>query len=87
MAWKKAKFPITVNRKVPISLMRQVQIIVGSLVVIGVLLGLTLSPWFVLLSAFVGAGLAFAGLTGTCAMASILGRLPFNRPPLAGNPA
>lgn len=86
-AWKKAKLPTVVNRKAPISLMRQVQIVAGSLVVLGVLLGLAFSPWFIVLSAFVGAGLAFAGLTGTCAMASILGRLPFNRPSLANNPA
>lgn len=83
MAWKKAGLPVDVNRAAPISLMRQVQIVVGALVVLGVVLSLTVSPLFVFLSAFVGGGLAFAGLTGTCAMASILSRMPFNRPVLS----
>ena len=42
-------------------------------------LGWLVSPWFFGLSAFVGAGLAFAGLSGTCAMARILALLPYNR--------
>jgi len=38
-----------------------------------------LSPWFIALSAFVGAGLVFAGVTGTCGMAACLLKLPYNR--------
>ena len=68
--WKQAGLPVNVNRKAPISIMRQVQITAGSLVVLGIVLALLVSPWFMGLSAFVGAGLAFAGLSGTCAMAS-----------------
>jgi len=37
------------------------------------------SPWFFALSGFVGAGLTFAGLSGTCAMASLLAVMPWNR--------
>lgn len=77
--WKQAGLETRVNRKAPISIMRQVQIIAGSLVLLGVILGWFVSPWFFALSAFVGAGLAFAGISGTCAMASLLGLLPYNR--------
>ncbi len=82
--WKRAGLATHVNRKAPISIMRQVQIVAGSLVLLGVLLGWLVAPWFYGLSAFVGAGLAFAGVSGTCAMANLLRLLPYNRRPLEG---
>ena len=60
-------------------MMRQVQIAAGSLVVLGVGLGALLHPAFYALSGFVGAGLVFAGTTGTCGMARILAFAPWNR--------
>ena len=78
--WKAAGFNVNINRKAPISIMRQVQITAGSLTLLGIVLAVLISPWFAALSAFVGAGLTFAGLTGTCALASILSRMPWNRP-------
>lgn len=80
-AWKQAGLAVNVNRKAPISIMRQVQITAGSLVVLGIVLALLVSPWFMALSAFVGAGLTFAGLSGTCAMASLLAHMPWNKSP------
>ena len=59
--------------------MRQVQIVAGSLVLLGVVLGTTVSPLFLLLSGFVGAGLVFAGLSGWCGMAQLLALAPWNR--------
>ena len=50
---------------------------------LGVILGFAVSPWFFGLSAFVGAGLTFAGLSGTCAMANLLALMPWNRRALA----
>ncbi len=44
--------------------MRQVQIAAGALILLGVLLGYTVSSGFFLLSGAVGAGLTFAGVTG-----------------------
>ena len=67
----------------PISLMRQVQITAGLLVVLGAALASLVSPWFILLSGFVGAGLVFAGVTDTCMMARMLSKLPYNQPRLA----
>lgn len=90
-AWSKAGFPVEENRKAPFPIMRQVQITAGSMVLIGVLLGYFYHPGFYGLSGFVGAGLMFAGITGTCAMASILGMMPWNRTapkaPVSGQPA
>ncbi len=78
-AWVQAGYPTQVNKNAPISLMRQVQIVAGSLVVIGTVLGAFVSPWFLLLSGFVGSGLVFAGITNTCALGMLLAKLPYNQ--------
>ncbi|MFJ6378459.1 rhodanese-like domain-containing protein [Kitasatospora sp. NPDC092039] len=64
---------------------RQVRVVAGSLVLAGVLIDLAL-PGARWVSAAVGGGLAFSALTNTCAMGSVLSRLPFNRP-RAGAPS
>ena len=76
-AWRRARLPLRVGRKrLPVD--RQVQLIAGSMVLLGVGLGLTVSPWFLALSAFFGAGLTFAGATGTCGLALVLMKMPWN---------
>jgi len=77
--WKAAGLPSRLDRRQPIEMPRQVQIGAGSLVVVGLALGATVSPWFVLLSAFVGCGLVFAGVSGWCGMARLLAVMPWNR--------
>ncbi len=84
-AWKRAGLPVAEDRRQPLELMRQVQITAGSMVVLGVLLGVLVAPAFYALSAFVGAGLVYAGVTGTCALARVLRLMPWNRP-AAGAP-
>lgn len=79
LGWERAGLPVERRPGAPLPIMRQVQIAAGSLVLLGLLLAWLASPWFALLSALVGAGLVFAGVTGTCGMASLLGRLPYNR--------
>jgi rhodanese-related sulfurtransferase len=79
-AWKRAGLPVQVERR-PIDLNRQVQIATGGLVVLGALLGVLVTPLFYLLSAGVGAGLTFAGMTGFCGMARALAAMPWNQPP------
>jgi hypothetical protein len=49
------------------------------MILIGVLLSVMLSPRFVILPGFVGAGLLFAGLTGFCGMGLILAKMPWNK--------
>ena len=83
-AWMKAGLPVAVDRRQPLEIMRQVQIVAGSLVVAGIVLGFWVSPAFLALSAFVGAGLAFAGISGWCGMAKLLAVMPWNRRPAAG---
>ena len=78
-AWKKAGLPVKLDRKQPIDIMRQVQIAAGSLILLGAALGYFVAPAFYGLSAFVGAGLLFAGVSGFCGMAHLLALLPWNR--------
>ncbi|TWT98211.1 rhodanese-like domain-containing protein [Stieleria varia] len=77
MAWEKAGLPVVRGKK-SLPLMQQVQITAGFLVVLGVALSL-LHPYFIGLSAFVGAGLMFAGITGLCPMASFIAKMPWNQ--------
>lgn len=77
--WKGAGFATSLDRSKPIELMRQVQIAAGGLVLLGLALAATISPWFAALSAFVGAGLVFAGMSGWCGMAKLLALMPWNR--------
>jgi rhodanese-related sulfurtransferase len=78
-AWKAAGLPVAEDRRQPLELMRQVQIAAGSLVVLGVALGAMVHPGLFALSGFVGAGLVFAGVTGTCGLARVLRMMPWNR--------
>jgi rhodanese-related sulfurtransferase len=78
-AWKDAGYATARGQRAPLSLERQVQIVSGSLVLVGTLLGVIASPWFLLLSAVAGVGLVYAGARGTCGMATLLARLPYNR--------
>ncbi len=78
MAWDKAGLPVVRGKKA-VSLERQVRIVAGSLVVLGVLLGWLVHPYCIGLSAFVGAGLVFAGVTDTCGMGMLLARMPWNK--------
>lgn len=68
-----------VRGKKAISLERQVRIAAGLLVLTGALLGWFVEPAFIALSAFVGAGLVFAGVTDTCGMGLMLARMPWNQ--------
>lgn len=61
------------------ALERQVRLLAGSLVLVAALASLWWTP-AVFVAAFIGAGLAFAGLTDTCGMALLLAKLPHNRP-------
>ncbi|MGJ8692057.1 MAG: rhodanese-like domain-containing protein [Thalassotalea sp.] len=62
-----------------ISLERQVRITAGAMTLLGVVLGSVLHPYWYGLSAFVGVGLMFAGITNSCGMALILARMPWNK--------
>jgi rhodanese-related sulfurtransferase len=78
-AWKKAGLGVRTDASAPLEIMRQVQITAGMLVLTGVVLAQAVHPAFIGLSAFVGAGLTFAGATGWCGMAKLLAVMPWNR--------
>ena len=86
-AWKAAGLPVTVDRRQPLELQRQVQIGAGSLAFLGTALGLLVSPWFLAVPLFVGAGLITAGVTGFCGLARLLARAPWNRAAYGPGPA
>jgi Protein of unknown function (DUF2892) len=55
-----------------------VRLVAGTLVLTSVLIGIAVPP-VTYLAAAVGAGLAVAALTNTCAMGALLAKLPYNR--------
>jgi rhodanese-related sulfurtransferase len=77
-SWQGAGLPVQRGAVRVISLERQVRIAAGALVLAGLLLARLVSPWFIGLTAFVGAGLVFAGVTDFCGMALLLARFPWN---------
>jgi rhodanese-related sulfurtransferase len=78
LAWEAAGLPVVRGQKT-ISLERQVRIAAGSFVLLGVALGFLVHPVFFGLSAFIGVGLVFAGITDTCGMGMLLARMPWNQ--------
>lgn len=78
LAWEQAGLPVVRGQKT-ISLERQVRIAAGTLVLTGAALGYFVHPYWIGLSAFVGAGLVFAGITDTCGMGMLLARMPWNQ--------
>lgn len=84
-AWEQAGLPVVRGRKA-VSLERQVRIAAGSLVLIGAILAWFVHPAFIGLSAFVGAGLVFAGVTDTCGMGMMLAKMPWNQAPGTKSP-
>lgn len=77
-ACEAAGLPVVRGAKV-MSLERQVRIAAGALVLIGAALGFGVHPGFYGLSALVGAGLVFAGITDTCAMGMLIAKMPWNQ--------
>ena len=77
-AWAAAGLPVTRGRGV-ISIERQVRIIAGSLVVIGVTLGWTVHPGLAGIAGFIGAGLVFAGVSDWCGMGLLVAKAPWNQ--------
>jgi rhodanese-related sulfurtransferase len=77
--WQAAGLPVVRDARAPLPIVRQVMIAAGTLIVTFTVLAAFVNPWFLAGTAFMGAGLAFAGLTGICGMATVLARMPWNR--------
>jgi rhodanese-related sulfurtransferase len=79
-AWRAADLPTQRAEGAPkLDIMRQVQITAGGLTALGTALGVFVHPAFLIVPGFVGCGLVFAGATGWCGMAKLLGAMPWNR--------
>lgn len=77
-AWASDGLPVNRQRK-SIPVIRQVMMVAGALVLAGASLGWLVSPAFLVIPVFMGAGLLFAGTTGWCGLAFLLERMPWNR--------
>ena len=79
-AWKQQNLPVVVDTRVArMSIMRQVQLVIGAGVLTGSALAYFVHPAFIGIAAFFGAGLVFAGATGTCGLAVVIGMMPWNK--------
>ncbi|MEY2714453.1 MAG: hypothetical protein RIT24_796 [Planctomycetota bacterium] len=78
-AWRAAGLPTVVDAARPkLGVMQQTQLVIGLGVLTGTALGALVNPWFLAISGFFGAGLAFAGATGFCGLATLLAKAPWN---------
>jgi len=80
-AWIQAGLPVVRSTSATWPIERQVRFAAGLLLLTGVILGWQVSPSWYLLSAFIGCGLTFSGLTGWCGMGVLMAKMPWNRPP------
>ncbi len=78
-AWIDAGLPVERGQCRVIPLMRQVQIVVGSLSVLGAAMALGLDARFAVIPLLLGGGLLFAGITGMCGLALLLAKMPWNQ--------
>jgi len=77
-AWKAAGLPYIKGEREVLPLDRQVRIVVGAVVLGGVLAGHFGHPIGYAIAGFMGAGLMFAGITGWCGLAFVIGKMPWN---------
>jgi rhodanese-related sulfurtransferase len=77
-SWIAAGLP-TIKKQGAISLERQVRILTGSLIFLGVVLGHFFHPAFYLLCGFIGCGLVWAGITDWCGLGLLLAKMPWNK--------
>lgn len=78
-AWKEKGLAVHRSSRGGLPLMQQVQLTIGLGVLTGVLLSRYVNPQWIWLSAFFGAGLVMAGLTGWCGLAILLSKMPWNQ--------
>jgi len=79
-AWKKAGLPVqSTGASCSLPLMRQVQLVIGLVIMAGTLLTYFFSPYFLIIPFMMGAGLTNAGITGWCGLAKLMAMMPWNR--------
>ncbi len=78
-AWRKEGLPLEKSVKQVWSMDRQVKFTASLLILDGIALAYSVNPCWILLSAFVALGMLVSSIADTCAMATALGLLPWNR--------
>ena len=79
IAWQEAGCSVKKSGENRIPLERQTQCAIGSIALVGTVLGALTHPLFYVVPGFIGAGLIFAGVTGWCGMAQFLSTMPWNQ--------
>jgi rhodanese-related sulfurtransferase len=83
--WMDAGLPVNRGRSSTLPLMRQVQITVGFISAAGAVLALAVRPLFAIVPLVMGCGLLLAGITGTCGLALLLAKMPWNHAQCGGS--
>jgi rhodanese-related sulfurtransferase len=78
-SWKEAGFTVTGSGKKHLPLDRQVQLAIGTILILSSILGHTVSNALFLLTGLIGIGLTIAGATGFCGLARIIAKMPWNK--------
>jgi rhodanese-related sulfurtransferase len=78
-AWAAAGLPLERSTKKHLPLMRQVQLTIGLITLIGSLVALTVNKNFAIVPALLGAGMTMAGVTGWCGLAVLISKMPWNK--------
>ncbi|MCF7908280.1 MAG: MBL fold metallo-hydrolase [Candidatus Omnitrophica bacterium] len=78
IAWQKQKFPVLKGES-SVSLERQVRVVAGILMLLGIVLAYFLHSGFIWISIWVACALIFAGVTNSCLMGMLLMKLPYNK--------
>ena len=78
-AWKESGHLVEKGARNIIPIDRQTQIVIGLIILMGFILGKFLDSIYHYLSAFIGTGLIFAGISGWCGMSKLLAIMPWNK--------
>jgi rhodanese-related sulfurtransferase len=80
-AWANAGLPVERGGRAVLPLDRQLQVVIGFMVLVAIGLAHFVNPAWALLAGVIGAGLLFAGVTGVCALRMVIARMPWNQAP------
>ncbi len=76
--WKEKSFPTNFMKKL-LPIERQIQIAMGSFLLIGIILSIIANPYWLLLSFIISLGLLNAGITGWCGLGIFIAKMPWNK--------
>lgn len=82
LQWTKDRLPLKEGKK-RLSIERQTQLTIGIVLLGSSAAGVFVSKWCFVIPAFMGAGLTFAGLSGTCGLALLIAKAPWNKMPVS----